>query len=197
MSKNVPDNNDATSGDVRPSLGARAGTLGKRVLAGIVILALLVIAYFVLEAFLPRWWAQTIGHRVQGAISGGIGIGLAIGFICTFVPILLAVFALISGGRLRAIPAIVCGVSAVVVAIPNLLTLAVVLGNGNSAHAGERIFDVDAPGFRGASLVGAIVGALIAILVAYFIWGYRRRGRKLDQSRAREAEARAQAENGG
>ena len=48
----------------------------------------------------------------------------------------------------------------------------------------QRVFDVDAPGFRGATLTGVIAGALVAVATAYFIWGYRRRGRKLHESKA-------------
>ena len=40
------------------------------------------------------------------------------------------------------------------------------------------------PEFRGASLGGAIAGALVAVVAAYFIWGYRRRGRKLHESKS-------------
>lgn len=177
-----------------PTLGERAGALARKVVAAVIILALLVGAYFLLAAFLPRWWAQQVGHRVNGSFSAGIGMGLTVGFICTFVPLLLIVFAVISRGRLKNIPAIAAAVLGIVVAMPNLLTLSVVLGGNNSAHAGERIFDVEAPAFRGASLAGAVAGALVGILVGYLIWGYRRRGRKLHESRAREAEARALAE---
>ena len=51
-------------------------------------------------------------------------------------------------------------------ASPNLLTLGIVLGRGNAAHAGDRTLDVEAPGFRGAVLVGAMVavGALIGMI---------------------------------
>ena len=45
---------------------------------------------------------------------------------------------------------------AVLLAVPNWLTLSVVAGNSKAAHAGERIFDVDAPGFRAATAIGAI-----------------------------------------
>ena len=167
-----------------PGLGARVNVVAHRLIAGIIVVAALVGAYFLLEAFLPRWWAQQIGRSVGGVFSRAIGSGLLIGFVCTFVPILLIVFAVISRGRLRNVPAVVCAAVAILVAIPNLLTLAVVAGGGNGSHAGQRIFDVDAPGFRGATLGGAIAGALTAVVAAYFIWGYRRRGRKLrDQER--------------
>ena len=39
------------------------------------------------------------------------------------------------------------------------------LGNSKAAHAGERIFDVDAPGFRAATAFGAIGGAVAALLL--------------------------------
>lgn len=176
------------------SVGDRLNSVGHKVVAAVIVIALLVIAYFILEAFLPRWWAQQIGRSVDGSFTRGIGSGLVIGFICTFVPILLIVFAVISRGRLRNVPAIVCGVLAIVVAIPNLLTLAVVLGGGNGSHAGQRTLDVSAPGFRGASLWGVIIGAIVAVAVAYFVWGYRRRGRKLHESKAALAEAEHDAD---
>jgi len=177
-----PNQGDPSQGD--PSLGTRVKAVVHRLIVVVIVVAALVGAYFLLEAFLPRWWAQQVGRGVGGEFSRAIGSGLLIGFVCTFVPILLIVFAVISRGRLRNVPAAVCAVGAIVVAIPNLLTLAVVAGQGNGSHAGERIFDVDAPGFRGATLGGAIAGALVAAIAAYFIWGYRRRGRKLHEAKA-------------
>jgi len=64
------------------------------------------------------------------------------------------------------------------------MTLSVVLGGNNAAHAGERIMDVEAPGFRGASLVGAIVAALIFVGVVVLTIQYQRRGRQLAKARA-------------
>jgi uncharacterized membrane protein YccC len=65
---------------------------------------------------------------------------------------------------------------AILLALPNLLTLGIVLGSGKAAHAGERTLDVDAPGFRGATL-----GAVIAAVIAFLLWEYlmysRRRAR--------------------
>lgn len=164
-------------------IGDRANTVAKKVVIGLVIAVLVVITYFILEAFLPRWWAGQIGDRVDGSFSRGVGTGLVIGFVCTFVPLLLLVLAFVSRTRLRNVPTIIAAILAIVVAIPNLLTLAVVAGGGNGAHAGERIFDVDAPGFRAASLWGVIAGVVIAVAVGYFIWRYRRRGRQLRETR--------------
>jgi hypothetical protein len=44
--------------------------------------------------------------------------------------------------------------------------------------------DVEAPGFRGASLVGAIIAALVFVGVVVLTIQYRRRGRQLAEARA-------------
>jgi hypothetical protein len=57
----------------------------------------------------------------------------------------------------------------IVFALPNLMTLSIVIGRGNAAHAGDRTLDVDAPAFRGGSLVGALLACALLGLVAYLI----------------------------
>jgi uncharacterized membrane protein YccC len=66
-----------------------------------------------------------------------------------------------------------------------------VVGNGSAAHAGQRIMDVDAPAFRGATLVGAIIGAALAVLVIYAMASRRKRNAELKELRARERERQA------
>lgn len=156
---------------------------------GIVVLSIAVIAvvaYFILKAFLPRWWANQIGSLVAGSFGRGIGTGLVIGLLCTMVPLLMLGFALLSRGHLKNVPALLLLVGGLIIAIPNLLTLGVVLGSGNASHAGQRILDVDGPGFRAASLWGAILGALLALFIGWFTWGYRRRGKRVKEYKAHE-----------
>ncbi|WP_051918421.1 hypothetical protein [Prescottella defluvii] len=169
----------------------------KAIWAG-VILAALVIAYFVLAAFLPRWWAQRVGALASGSFSQGIAWGLLYGSLCTAVPLLLFYLAWRSRRRTHAkVWVIAFLVLGIVVAIPNLLTLTVVLGGNSAAHAGERTMDVDAPGFRGASLWGAIIGVLVFAAVVFLDVRYRRRGRELTELRAdlhqREPESSGEA----
>ncbi|WP_238419561.1 hypothetical protein [Gordonia sp. 'Campus'] len=164
----------------KPTVGERANSVVKKVVIGLVIAALLVVTYFILEAFLPRWWAGQIGRRVEGSFGRGIATGLVLGIVCTFVPILFFMWSFVNRGRMKNVPTIAFAVLGVVLAIPNLLTLTVVAGGGNGAHAGERIFDVEAPGFRAATAWGVIIGLLLAVGVGYFIWRYRRRGRQLN-----------------
>ena len=173
------------------TFGERVNAVMKKLVIAIIAVAVVVIAYFILEAFLPRWWAGQIGHRVNGSFSSGIGIGLLLGIVCTFVPIVLIAWAVRLGSWWKRIPAIICAVLGVVVAIPNLLTLAVVVGRGNGSHAGQRIFDVQAPGFRAATLWGAVGGALVAFVLIFFSWRYRKRGRQLKESREQAASVEA------
>lgn len=93
---------------------------------------------------------------------------------------------------------IVFVVGAILLASPNLTTLAIVLGTGNSAHAGERTLDVEAPAYRTSVLIGAIAAGLIFALLYYLLFSRRlARGRvaKLrERLRIQEEEASAQTE---
>ncbi|ASF08752.1 MULTISPECIES: hypothetical protein [Nocardia] len=154
---------------------------------GLALLVLLFVAYFILSAFIPRWWAQRIAEMVNGSFAKGIGWGLVYGGVCTLVPLLLLLFAgrvwRRRAGRFLAGAAVVI---AALVAIPNLMTLTIVLGGSNAAHAGQRILDVDAPAFRGATLVGAIVAAVIwlAVLALTVSRWWRRRHPKRAHAQA-------------
>ena len=66
-------------------------------------------------------------------------------------------------------------VVAIVLALPNLMTLGIVLGRGNAAHAGDRILDVEAPAFRGGTLGGALLAGALVGLIAWLA-ASRRRG---------------------
>jgi hypothetical protein len=69
--------------------------------------------------------------------------------------------------------ALLLGLSVLVlIALPNLLTLGIVAGSGDGAHAGERILDVDGPGFRTATAMGAT--AAVLVLLALVVLGVMR-----------------------
>ncbi len=157
----------------------------KRVIVFAILAAVLVIVYFILAAFLPRWWAERIGELSDRGFARGITWGLLFGGLCTLVPLLQVLLAVLfrhkRGGR------VIAGIAtllALLFAFPNLMTLSVVLGGNSAAHAGQRIMDVEAPGFRGASLVGAIIAALVFVGVVVLTIQYRRRGRQLAKARA-------------
>ncbi|MGK8524664.1 permease [Nocardia asteroides] len=174
-----------TSTDVQP--GGRKPTAAvwrTRIIGGAAIVAVLVVLYFVLSAFIPRWWAQRVGSAVQGSFAKGIGWGLFYGGLCTAVTLFLLLSAVLmwrrkAGKFLAGAAAIV----AILFAIPNLMTLTVVLGNSNAAHAGERIMDVDAPAFRGAALTGALIATLLFLVAVALV--LRRRWRRTHPATAK------------
>jgi MFS family permease len=175
--------------------------LARRALLLAAVLVAIVVAFFVGSATIPRWWAQRIGDQVDGSIAAGSGIGLFYGFVFTLLPLLVVSFALHRGRSWRA-RAWLAAV-AVVLALPNLMTLGIVLGTGSAAHAGERILDVEGPNFRAFSLVGAVAGVLAVIGVRYLMSSRRRaRGRADDlreelhrRERAEQEAERAAAED--
>ncbi|WP_072816189.1 hypothetical protein [Rhodococcus zopfii] len=155
----------------------------------------LVVLYFVLAAFVPRWWAQRIAGLADGGMARGTLWGLVFGFLCTFVPLaLLSWVWRVRDWRYHRGLQIALAIVALVVAVPNLMTLSIVLGGGNAAHAGQRILDVDGPGFRGASLVGAVLGALVFVTVVVVSTRHRKRGDDLRRARGELELQRAERE---
>ena len=133
----------------------------RRIVLVIVLIGVAYLVYLMSAAFFPRWWAQRVADQVDGSVTRGTTWGLFYGVVFTAVPLLL--LAQVRRGFFswawRGIVALV----AIALAAPNWLTLSVVAGNSNAAHAGERIMDVDAPGFRAATLIGVIIGAVLVI----------------------------------
>ncbi|MGZ8686865.1 MAG: permease [Gaiellaceae bacterium] len=157
-----------------PTAPDERGRRGPRPLTVIVWLALAVVALILGGAFLPRWWSHRIADQANGSFTSGIGLGLFYGFAFTLLALVVLWFGVrrITSwkGRLILLGA------ALLVASPNLLTLGIVLGPGGAAHAGERTLDVDAPGFRASSLIGAVVAVVVVFSVGLLL-GSRRRSR--------------------
>lgn len=133
----------------------------RRIVLLIVLIGVAYLVYLMSAAFFPRWWAQRVADQVDGSVTRGTTWGLFYGVVFSAVPLLL--LAQVRRGFFswawRGIVALV----AIALAAPNWLTLSVVAGNSNAAHAGERIMDVDAPGFRAATLIGVLIGAVLVI----------------------------------
>ena len=140
------------------------------VLAAVVVVGGLLLG-LVASATIPRWWAQRIGDQVDGSIVAGTLLGLFYGFLFTLLPLLVLGAAVRFRRTWRAV--VMGAAFATLLAIPNLLTLGIVLGTGNAAHAGDRILDVEAPAFRGASLAGALAAAGLGGFVWYLIHSRR------------------------
>ena len=152
---------------------------GRRLVWAGGLIVVLVFSVIVASATVPRWWAHRIGDQVDGSITQGTLLGLFYGFVFTLVPIAIVVL-ILRWRRTWATIAVALFVG-VVFALPNLMTLSIVVGRGNAAHAGDRTLDVDAPAFRGASLAGALLACALLGLIAYLI---------VSRSRARSAATR-------
>ena len=139
----------------------------------LVFAALVILLVVVASAFVPRWWAHRVGDFSSQSFTRGILAGLVLGFVFTLLPLLLAWIGI---RRIRSLRGKLLVLAAALLAAPNLLTLSVVLGSGNAAHAGDRTLDVEAPGFRGASLAGALVAAALVAAPIYLLWKRRRAG---------------------
>ncbi|KRC65972.1 hypothetical protein ASE12_15120 [Aeromicrobium sp. Root236] len=160
---NEPHEDDALDRKIREQPDIAPGTWVKRIVLAIVLLVVAYIGFRISAAFFPRWWAHRVGDQVGDSLTKGTLWGLFYGFVFTLVPLLL-LFQI----RRRFFSwswRIVVVVMALLLAAPNWLTLSVVAGNSKAAHAGERIFDVEAPGFRAGTLSGVIAGALLALVI--------------------------------
>ncbi|MFV0258103.1 MAG: permease [Acidimicrobiales bacterium] len=161
-----PASEPAASGRDLGDTMRKAGTQAKK--WGIVALVLLVVG-IIAAALIPRWWAQRVGDAVGGSIATGSLAGILLGFVCTAVPLVILAIGL---RRRRHILWFLIG--AVVIAMPNLATAWVAFGAGSGAKAGRSILDVNGPGFRGGSLVGALFGLASFGGIEYLLWSRRR-----------------------
>jgi MFS family permease len=159
----------------------RTNWRGRLVTVGVVLAVLAVVALLA-SAFLPRWWAHRIGAQADGSFTSGILLGLFYGFLFTAIALLVLRWTF---GRRRAWKIWAAGlIVALLLVGPNLLTLGIVLGGGNAAHAGERTLDVEAPGFRNSTLAGVLAAVAAIAGVEYLV-----RSRRLARSRLARLEA--------
>ena len=155
---------------------------GRRAIWAGAALVVVLLSGLIASATVPRWWAQRVGDQVNGSITQGTLLGLFYGFVFTLLPIALLVLILRWRTTWRWVVFAVA--LAAILALPNFMTLGIVVGRGNAAHAGDRILDVEAPAFRGGTLAGAILAGILVGFVAYLLvsrgraWSSERRARE-------------------
>ena len=147
----------------------------RRAVVVVVAVLLILAAYALAAAFFPRWWGERIGALVGASTPTGVLWGLLIGAVFTALPVFVLAFVLRPRWKVRA--ALV--LAAVLLAVPNLLTLSVVLGGNDAARDGRDIWSREAPGFVTGTWIGAAVGALAAVLLLLARWSAVRRRRQL------------------
>ncbi len=165
----------------------------RRLVIGGAVLLAAVILFLIGSAVIPRWWSHRIGDQVGQSSASGVGIGLFYGSVFTFLPLLVLWLAFRHRRPWKVWAAMVA--AALLAATPNLLTLGIVVGTGDAAHAGERTLDVEAPYFRGATAVGALAAAIVFAALQYGLWT-RRRGKRTER-RLRDELRRRDGAGGG
>ena len=154
--------------------------LSRRVLTWGAVFVGFLLALLVASAFIPRWWAHRVGDQANESMAGAIMLGLFYGFVFTVLPLLLIVWGIRRRRSGKAWLFILGG--AALLALPNLFTLGIVVGPGSGAHAGDRTLDVEAPGFRGATLAGVLLAAG-AIAFIWYLLSSRRRATHAQRAR--------------
>lgn len=190
---NPPNEDDAVERRIQQQPTVAPGSFVRKAVIALVLLVVAFVVYQISAAFFPRWWSQRVADQVQGRFIAGTTWGLFYGFVFTVVPLMLLVQ--IRRGffswKWRGVVALV----AVVLAAPNWLTLSVVAGNSKAARAGERIMDVDAPNFRVATLIGAIVAAALVVVITAVTMRAKRRKDEVRRLKGERDELRRGRDN--
>ncbi len=174
-------------GSATPAPEDKESKVKRRLIAGVILAIAGAVGWFVGSTIVPRWWARRIGDLVDGSLTYGTFLGIAVGAAFVILPML----ALKAGWKFRTgwqrwLKFVAL---ALILAAPNLATLGIVFGRKSAAHAGERILDVDGPGFRGGSLVGALLGFVLVVGVSLLMGSRRRNKAKVAGLKAELANA--------
>lgn len=143
-------------------------SVGRRLLNVCLVGGVVVGGYLFVVSVLPRWWSHRVGDQVDGDLTTGALLGFVYGFVCTFLPLL--VLGIVWAFRRRSALAWILGACiAILLAAPNLVLLGITIGKGNSAHAADRTLDVEAPWFRGGTVIGVAAAVVVVGFVAWVV----------------------------
>jgi hypothetical protein len=160
-----------------------AGTVVNWLVLLLVLAATGFAVYVAAVAFVPRWWAHQVADQVGSSQVRGIVFGLGVGSIFTFVPLL--VWAQVRRKFFNWVWRIILSLAALALAAPNWLTLSVFFGTSRAAGDGRAILHASAPGFRNGSVAGAILGAMLAIILVGTSLRLGQRRRQVHELRGR------------
>ena len=148
-----------------------------RLLLGVISLLTLLVIYATATIFMPVWWATKISSHNAGSATGGWISGFSIGFVFTLIPLLVLwqVHYRKLSWRWRGVIAL----AAVVLALPNWLTLGIFWNPSDPAQKAQAILNTGATWFGGASLVGAVSAAVTASVLVIIWLVFRLKGARI------------------
>lgn len=150
-----------------------------------IAVVVLVIAYLILSVTVPLTWANSIKSQVGNNMGNAIPLGMFYGFVFSFVPVVVAWQARRKG--LNKWVRVALLVLALILTVPNLLTLSVLYGTTTSAKNALSIWNTGGANWFGSwSLTFMVIGVLCAIAVIILGRMWIRRGKKIRQIRAAE-----------
>jgi uncharacterized membrane protein len=155
-----------------------------RTILGVIIAAVLVVAYLIASVTVPLIWAKSIGNQIGNQLGNSIPLGMFYGFIFSFIPVLVAWQA--HHRKLNKWVRISLLVLGIALTIPNLLTLGVLFGTTQTAADARSIWANTANWFGTWSQIFMVVGVVCAVFVIILGRMWMRRGRKIREIKAAE-----------
>lgn len=160
-----------------------------RVIKWVLAALALILLYFFVTRFLPRWWANRVVAIVDARVTVGWLFGIFIGFLFTLAPLLVVWFGVRSRSQRRTWRGWLGWVlAAIVAAAPNLMTLGIVIGVSNAARDAGQKLNTSGDGFRSGTVLGVALALAGALFTVYLI---RSRRSARSQNRQLRAEVRA------
>lgn len=181
-----------TRGSTPTNLPTATGTSGKtkmpswlfRTILGVGAAAVLVIVYFVASVTVPLMWANSIRDQIGGQLGNSIPLGMFYGFVFSFFPVIIAWQA--HRRRLNKWVRVSLLALAVLLTIPNLLTLGVLFGNTRTAADARSIWANSANWFGTWSQVFMVLGVVCAVALVVLGRMWLRRGQRIREIKAAE-----------
>lgn len=162
-----------------------------RIIAAAVAAVVLVVGYLVASVTAPMPWAEAVVGQLGGEPANSVPLGMLYGFTFTFFPLLLAWQC--RRRRLGKGVRIALAAAAVLLTIPNLLTLGVMYGGSQSAVEARALWLAGANWFGTWSQIFMLLGAVCAIAGIVAVRTWLRRGREVRGLKAAQKLVRAHA----
>ncbi len=147
-----------------------------RVIAAAVAAVVLVVGYLVASVTVPLLWANFIEDQIGDQQENSVLLGMFYGFTFSFAPLLVGWQC---RRKLHKWVGVALGAAAVLLTIPNVLTLGVIYGGTQTAVQARAVWTISAHWFGTWSQIFMLAGVMSAVAVIVLGRARLRRRRKL------------------